>query len=109
MSDDSTSPPGGRRTDPTRPKQRGNAEPKRRRAAPTSGDDQNDPATHDPAANDAEDQPASEPASEVESAPTAVSTVVLPPGPGAGIELELPPNMAILPSRDAVLYPGMLL
>ncbi len=30
-------------------------------------------------------------------------------GPERAAEPELPPNLAILPSRDAVLYPGMLL
>src|SRR5205085_9718894 len=28
---------------------------------------------------------------------------------GAGMDIELPSSLAILPSRDAVLYPGMLL
>jgi ATP-dependent Lon protease len=31
------------------------------------------------------------------------------PAPGGPPEIELPSNLAILPSRDAVLYPGMLL
>ncbi len=37
--------------------------------------------------------------------------VVIPAavGPATPPELELPPNLAILPSRDGVLYPGMLM
>ncbi len=38
-------------------------------------------------------------------APPVVPVLEAPPPP----ELDLPPNLAILPSRDAVLYPGMLL
>src|SRR5262249_60633199 len=38
------------------------------------------------------------------------SPVVVPvQGSAAHPEVELPSNLAILPSRDAVLYPGMLL
>jgi ATP-dependent Lon protease len=40
-------------------------------------------------------------------APQPVVVPVL--GSGSQPEIELPPNLAILPSRDSVLYPGMLL
>jgi ATP-dependent Lon protease len=46
------------------------------------------------------EQPQAEPASQ---------TVVPVIGATSEQELDLPPNLAILPSRDAVLYPGMLM
>jgi ATP-dependent Lon protease len=52
---------------------------------------------------DEREQPASEP--EVDKPAAAVPARAANPQP----ELELPPNLAILPSRDAVLFPGMLL
>src|SRR5205085_7411630 len=38
-----------------------------------------------------------------------IQTTSAAPQSGDGAELDLPSNLAILPSRDAVLYPGMLL
>ena len=58
--------------------------------------------------------PIKRPAPPAEQPPTEPNapqqqTVVPIVGATSEQELDLPPNLAILPSRDAVLYPGMLL
>ena len=63
----------------------------------------------EPAGGDerAPEDPAAPPASDGESAPPAIGiTAIATP---ASADPELPSNLAILPSRVAVLYPGMLL
>jgi ATP-dependent Lon protease len=54
---------------------------------------------------DARESSAVEVAPEPNARPIAIPTL----GGGPQPEVELPSNLAILPSRDAVLYPGMLL
>ncbi|MBV9596469.1 MAG: LON peptidase substrate-binding domain-containing protein, partial [Chloroflexi bacterium] len=65
---------------------------------------QDQPAPSQTPAGDV-DQPTTTEASAPERPPTAVPLVSTASQP----ELELPSNLAILPSRDAVLYPGMLM
>jgi ATP-dependent Lon protease len=70
------------------------------------------PATEERAAgpNPNRIQAPPEPAPSEDQRPSGATPVAVPVvGPGEQPELELPPNLAVLPSRDAVLYPGMLL
>jgi ATP-dependent Lon protease len=46
---------------------------------------------------------------QVEQTPIGPPPVVVPVLGGTTPDVELPPNLAILPTRDGVLYPGMLL
>jgi ATP-dependent Lon protease len=54
------------------------------------------------------DQPAAPNAPQPPRAAVAVPTLS-DPGSASGPEIDLPRNLSILPARDAVLYPGMLL
>ena len=91
--------------------------------APTSPSGQTPPGPSEPTP-EAPSQPTSPRPDEAETEapvihpqtddPPAADTphpVVMPAaaGPVTPPELELPPNLAILPSRDGVLYPGMLM